>query len=62
MQLSITQAIILALDSALPAKPEGLSQSLLVDGQPFTTHSFHVPYLPFAPQKALVNILDVYRR
>ena len=50
------------LEDALPAKTEGLYQALLVDGQPFTTHSFHVPYLPYAPYKALVNITDVYRR
>ena len=57
-----SQVILSALSNALPSMTEALQQSLLVDGQPFTTHSFHVPYIPYAPQKALVNILDVHRR
>ena len=56
------QVILSAVNEALPSMTERLYQSLLVEGQPFTTHSFHVPYLPYAPHKALVNIADVFRR
>ena len=56
------QSIQTALDEALPSRLDSLQSALLEEGQPFTTYSFLLPYLPYAPQKALASIYEVYWR
>jgi len=56
------QAISDAVDALLPSLPRTLTSTLSVQGQPFVDSTFYLPYLPYAPQKALANIFSVYRR
>ena len=56
------QAISDAVDTLLPSLPPTLTSTLSVQGQPFFDSTFYLPYLPYAPQKALANIFSVYRR
>ena len=58
----MSQDITAALDVALPAKLNAFISSLQPGGQPFTTSSFYLPYLVYAPLKAMTNIYGVYRR
>lgn len=57
-----TQSISDAVDTLLPSLPPTLTSSLSVQGQTFVDSTFYLPYLPYAPQKALANIFSVYRR
>ena len=48
-----------AVNSVAPGK---IQSALMYESQPFTTHSLFLPYLTFAPQKALSNIYGTYWR
>ena len=62
MYISCLQMITSALNSLLPAKLNSFISSLQPGDQPFTSSSFYLPYLQYAPQKAMNNIYSVYRR
>jgi len=62
LSLNSLEAISNAVDALLPSLPLTLTSTLSVQGQPFLDSTFYLPYLPYAPQKALANIFSVYRR
>jgi len=56
------QAISVALSDLVPSMPQAFASTVLVDSLPFTEGRFLVRYIPAAPQQAMTNIFNVYRR
>jgi hypothetical protein len=58
--ISTKESITTAVDELLPNKLQEFLNILVVDDQPFTTSSLYLPYLRYAPFKALANIYELY--
>ncbi len=52
----------MALTDLVPSRPDTFAATVLVDSLPFTEGRFLVRYIPAAPQQAMTNIFNVYRR